>query len=161
MVELPYSWKQELAELDVVVPVPKGTRGKDLSVVIARNKLSVGLKGKDKIMEGDLFAAIKVEESFWNIGAWNGVVFDCCLCSLLNASLIEDQQTVLIHFEKIVDSWWPHVLTHHPKIDTKKIQPENSKLSDLDGETRYFSIHLPQIFHADEFPVSEGVWLRR
>ncbi|KAJ7038255.1 nuclear movement protein nudC [Mycena alexandri] len=113
---LPYQWTQELGELDVVVPVPKGTRGKDLVVVIQKKKLSVGLKGQDKILEGELCKEIKVEDSTWTL---------------------EDNESVLIHLEKInQQQWWENVLTHHPKIDTRKIEPGNSKLSDLDGETR-------------------------
>jgi hypothetical protein len=49
----------------------------------------------------------------------------------------EDQESVLIHMEKLNgQQWWENVLTHHPKLDTTKITPENSKLSELDGETR-------------------------
>lgn len=65
---LPYTWKQELGEVDIVVPVPKGTRAKQLSVVIHKKKLSVGVKGQDQILDGELCKEIKVEESTWTLG---------------------------------------------------------------------------------------------
>jgi len=42
-----------------------------------------------------------------------------------------------IHLDKSNKmQWWEHVIVGAPKIDITKIQPENSKLGDLDGETR-------------------------
>ncbi|KAB5594346.1 Nuclear migration protein nudC [Ceratobasidium theobromae] len=114
--KLPYQWKQELNELDITVPLPKGTRPKDLVVKIMKKKLSVGLKGQEPILEGELCQEIKVEESTWTI---------------------HDQSSLVINLEKVNKmQWWENVLTHHPKIDTRKITPGNSKLGDLDGETR-------------------------
>ncbi|EEB88229.1 hypothetical protein MPER_14057, partial [Moniliophthora perniciosa FA553] len=37
---LPYKWTQVLGEVDITVPVPKGTRGRDLVVTIQKKKLS-------------------------------------------------------------------------------------------------------------------------
>ncbi|KIY46144.1 nuclear movement protein nudC [Fistulina hepatica ATCC 64428] len=113
---LPYKWTQELGEVDLTVPVPKGTRAKNLNVVIQRKKLTVGLKSRPLILDGELCQLIKVDDSTWTI---------------------EDNEIVLIHLEKLnKQQWWENVLTHHPKIDTRKIEPADSKLSDLDGETR-------------------------
>lgn len=38
---LPYSWTQDLETVSVTVPLPPGTRGKDLNVVIEKKKLKV------------------------------------------------------------------------------------------------------------------------
>lgn len=48
---LPYQWKQTIAEVDITVPVPQGTRARDLVVEIKSESLKVGLKGQEPILE--------------------------------------------------------------------------------------------------------------
>lgn len=125
-----------MGDVDLVVPVPKGTRARDLTIVIQKKKLSVGLKGKDKILDGELCKEIKMEDSTWTVGKSLGEGGRPHLTRSL-ILLSEDQEAVHIHLEKLnKEQWWENVLTHHPKIDTRKIEPSNGKLSDLDGETR-------------------------
>nr|XP_019049537.1 nuclear movement protein nudC [Kwoniella bestiolae CBS 10118]OCF28467.1 nuclear movement protein nudC [Kwoniella bestiolae CBS 10118] len=114
---LPYQWTQDLQTVTVSVPLPKGTKGKDVNVVMGKKKLKAQLKSSNEpILEGELFNDIISDESSWTI----------------------DPSFPLLKYSAHIAShqWWPHVLTHHPKIDTTKIVPENSKLEDLDGETR-------------------------
>ncbi|BGO88388.1 hypothetical protein NBRC10512_007269 [Rhodotorula toruloides] len=113
---LPYKWRQTLTDLTITLPVPPGTRGKQLDVQIKKKHVRVGLKGLEPVLEGELFREVKVDESTWTL---------------------DDSSELTLSLEKVSNqSWWPHVVLSAPKIDTTKIQPENSKLSELDGETR-------------------------
>lgn len=51
------------------VPLPKGTRAKDLVVIMDKRKLKVQVKGAaEPIMEGELFEDIAKDDSSWSIG---------------------------------------------------------------------------------------------
>ncbi|XAR71634.1 hypothetical protein NMG60_11018001 [Bertholletia excelsa] len=111
-----YSWGQSLQEVNINVPVPPGTKSRFVACEIKKNHLKVGLKGQPPIIDGDLFQSVKVEDCFWSL---------------------EDQKSISVLLTKQNQmEWWKYVVKGEPEIDTQKVEPENSKLSDLDPETR-------------------------
>nr|ACI41987.1 nuclear movement protein [Babesia orientalis] len=110
-----YVWTQTLSGVDLSVNVPAGTTSRNLKVDMSSNKLAVSLKGTE-LFGGDLHDSIKSDDCYWTLVDGK----------ILQISLEKRNQ----------NQWWPCVIKGHPEIDVKKIVPENSKLSDLDPETR-------------------------
>ncbi|KAL5119546.1 hypothetical protein ACEQ8H_002611 [Pleosporales sp. CAS-2024a] len=105
---LPYTWTQTIKDVDITVAIDARYTARDLDVAIARTAL-----------RGQLPHAIRTDDSTW---------------TLTPTGAGKDLE---IHLDKHNQlEWWAHVVTSAPKIDTSKIQPENSRLADLDGETR-------------------------
>lgn len=83
---------------------------------IKTNSLKVGVKNQPLILDGEYFKAVKVDESYWSL---------------------EDQKEISILLTKQNKSdWWKSLFKGGEEIDTQKVEPEPSKLSDLDTETR-------------------------
>ncbi|XP_008780424.2 protein BOBBER 1-like [Phoenix dactylifera] len=111
-----YSWTQTLQEVTVNIPVPQGSKSRFVACEIKKNHLKVGLKGQPLIIDGDLYQSVKAEDCFWSI---------------------EDGKSICILLTKQNQmEWWKCLVKGDPEIDTQKVEPENSKLSDLDPETR-------------------------
>lgn len=113
-----YVWTQTLEEVEIRCEVPSTIRGKHLEINLGTNKMKCGIKrGGDTLMEGEWHA--EIQDSLWTL------------------ETEKDKKFLVISIEKYKGMcWWPTVIKGHPEINTKKIQPENSKLESLDGETR-------------------------
>jgi hypothetical protein len=111
-----YTWTQSLSEVTVNIKVPPGTKAKMLNVDIKNNSLKVGMKGQSEpIIDGSFHKRVFLDDTLWQMVDGDLVLF-----------LSKDNKM----------EWWKCVMQGDPEINTQKVQPENSKLSDLDGETR-------------------------
>jgi len=112
-----YSFTQTLEEIEIRIPLVADfkVKSKDVVVDIQDKSLRVGLKGSVPVINGPLYKAILTDEALWTL----------------------DSNVVVVTLEKFNKmEWWGTIMAGDPEISTKKVQPENSKLGDLDGETR-------------------------
>jgi len=115
-----YDWEQNLSEVTVNVKMPKGVTPKMLKVDLTTKKVSIAIKGGETILSGEFPKPIKADDSLWCIEDGNH-----------GEKVIQLSLT-----KKETQCWWDCVIQGDTKINTQKVEPENSKLSDLDGDTR-------------------------
>jgi len=142
--KLPYKWTQTIQDLDITVSVPANLKGRDIVVDMKKTYLKVGVKGQEPVIDvrylalplpqspipnptnpilpqGPLPHEIHPSESTWTL--------EPAPASTKEISLHLDKTNKM--------QWWASITTNAPYfLDTSKIEPENSKLGDLDGETR-------------------------
>mmetsp|Transcript_15860 Transcript_15860/g.34315 ORF Transcript_15860/g.34315 Transcript_15860/m.34315 type:complete len:182 (+) Transcript_15860:81-626(+) len=114
-----YSWTQTLTEVSVVFSVAESTgelSKRDVKVDFDRSKLNVVIKG-DTCASGELFGPVSPEDCFWQLD-------------------VADRTVSLFMEKATVDMWWNCVIKGDAEIDTTKVEPENSRLEDLDPESR-------------------------
>lgn len=112
-----YSWTQhDIKEINITIPVPKEIRGRDLSIKYDNKTFSLTIKGeKEPLIQGEFCSPIKSDTLVWTLEE------------------IKNGKAVMITFEKLDNyKWWDCLLKGEQLIDTTKINPEPSKLSDVD-----------------------------
>lgn len=115
-----YKWVQTLEEVTIYVPVPPTTAGKTVICDIAAEKIKIGIKGGETVLHAALHKRVDTDECYWTMSTEGG------------GKVIE---IILVKSNKM--EWWDAIAEGEQEINTKKVSPENSKLSDLkDDETR-------------------------
>lgn len=101
-----------------MIKISNDVRGRDCQVAATVETLRVAVKG-EVLIQGEFYKKIKPDDLVWTIDTVDG------------------ERVLQITFDKFEGmNWWKSAIKGHPEINTKKIQAEDSKLSDLDSETR-------------------------
>lgn len=109
-----YIWTQTLGNIDMHVITKEKVTKENINLKMTNSRLYIKVKD-EVIIDGEFYRKIKCDESMW---------------------YVEDDQIHLVIEKYNTMEWWSTVIKGDPEIDVKKIVPENSKLTDLDSETR-------------------------
>ena len=114
-----YTWTQpQIEQFEMFVPLGKDVKSSDVKVEYDSKHLKVKLKG-EYIVNGELFAPINADSFYWTIDE------------------NKKEKYISITFDKIYKMvWWDCVVKGDDILTLSKINPEASKLSDLDPSMR-------------------------
>jgi len=110
-----YSWAQhDIKEITITIPVSSNVRGRDVKVNYDAKTVSVVVQGNE-IIKGEWHQLIKPDTLLWSIEE------------------VKDGKLITITFEKFdTYKWWECIVKGETLIDTSKINPEPSKISDIE-----------------------------
>jgi flagellar biosynthesis GTPase FlhF len=111
-----YSWTQhDIKEINISIPIPSNIKGRDLIVKYDSKEILLQIKGQEPIIKGELYLPIKADTFLWSIEE------------------VKNEKVITITFEKLdTYKWWESVVKGDKAIDTTKINPEPSKISDIE-----------------------------
>ena len=111
-----YSWTQhDIKEINISIPIPSNIKGRDVIVKYDSKEINIQIKGQDPIVKGEFYLPIKADTFLWSIEE------------------VRNDKTITITFEKLdTYKWWESVIKGEKAIDTTKINPEPSKVSDIE-----------------------------
>lgn len=125
-----YRWTQELVELTLLVELPPGTAKKDVLCKITPETLLCGLRGQPPLVDGTLFAKVRVDDCMWQL---------------------QDSHRLIVTLAKLIIShehrrWWPCLLRGEPEIDTSTCEEGESTnlMGDAAPRLRVQRIELPE-----------------
>jgi len=113
-----YVWTQhDIKEIGVTIPIPTNIKGRDVTFKYSAKDLLIQIRGQEPIIKGDFHQLIKADSLVWTIEE------------------VKNGKIISITFEKSdTYKWWECLIKGDPIIDTSKINPEPSKLSDIEDK---------------------------